>query len=83
MSVVQRGWTNSWEALGLPVDKLTKEQSEQLQELVRKYSDVFALSDEELGCTDVVKHVIDTGDHSPIRQQTSGYQWCIGRRFLR
>ena len=57
------------EALGLPVDKLTKEWSEQLQELVRKYLDVFALSDEELGCTDVVKHVIDTGYHSPIRQQ--------------
>ena len=48
------------------MDKLTKEQSEQL---VRKYSDVFALSDEELGRTDVVKHVIDTGDHSPIRRQ--------------
>ena len=30
---------------------------------------MFALSDEELGRTDVVKHVIDTGDHSPIRRQ--------------
>ena len=31
--------------------------------------DVFALSDDELGCTDVVQHHIDTGDIAPIHQQ--------------
>ena len=41
---------------------------EQLKELVRDSADVFALDDSELGCTDLVRHVIDTGDHSPIRQ---------------
>ena len=30
---------------------------------------VFALSDDELGCTDVVQHHIDTGDIAPIHQQ--------------
>ena len=31
--------------------------------------DVFALSDDELGCTEVVQHHIDTGDIAPIHQQ--------------
>ncbi len=58
------------EALELPLAKLTEEQSRQLCGLVRTYSDVFALNDQELGCTDVVKHVIKTGDHHPpVRQQ--------------
>ena len=30
--------------------------------------DVFALTDDELDCTDVVTHKIDTGDHPPIKQ---------------
>lgn len=29
----------------------------------------FTLDDSELGCTDVVHHVIDIGDHPPIKQQ--------------
>ena len=34
-----------------------------------KYAGVFALTDQELGCTDIVEHVIDTGEHTPIKQQ--------------
>ena len=30
-------------------------------------SDVFALSDEELGETDLVSHIIDTGDAKPVK----------------
>ena len=29
---------------------------------------MFSLVDDELGCTDVVKHYIDMGDHHPIWQ---------------
>ncbi len=35
------------------------------------FQDVFALDDTELGCTDLIKHTIDTGDGSPIKQQPS------------
>ena len=30
---------------------------------------MFALNDAELGCTDLVQHVIETGRHPPIKQQ--------------
>lgn len=34
-----------------------------------KYSDVFAMCDAKLGCTDLVEHSNDTSDHGAIRQQ--------------
>ena len=37
--------------------------------MLREYSDVSALDDSELGCTDIVSHSINTGGHRPIRQQ--------------
>ena len=48
---------------------LIEEQYQQLKELLKEYSDVFALSDSELGCTDLVKHFIDTSEHRPIKQR--------------
>lgn len=57
----------------VPVDltntDLTKEQQTVLQSLLNKYRDIFALSSEELGRTNLVQHHIDTGDHPPIRQR--------------
>ena len=41
----------------------------QLKELLANNTDVFAVCDNELGCTDLVKHMIDTGDHPLIKQQ--------------
>ena len=35
---------------------------------MRKSTDVLALDDSELGCTDVVYHKIETGDHLLVRQ---------------
>ena len=55
--------------LNLPSCSLTPEEVEKLKTLIADFSDVFALSDGELGCTDVLQHPIDTGDHSPIKQQ--------------
>ncbi len=36
--------------------------------LVAAYRDFFALSDDELGCTDVAQHKIDTGVQVTIKQ---------------
>ena len=39
------------------------------RELFRRYRDVFAFADEQLGKTSLVQHVIDTGDAIPIKQR--------------
>ena len=49
-------------------ETLTETESGKLQDLIVKFSDVFALEPSELGHTDVVQHTIDTGTHQPIRQ---------------
>ena len=66
------------EALGLPEGKLSSPQVAELKALLQEYSDVFALDDSELGCTDIVCHSINTGDHCPIWQQP--YRTPIARR---
>ena len=68
------------DALSLPVTKLSSDQAVQLKALVAEFPDVFALSDAELGRTDLIKHSIDTGDHAPIKQQP--YRTPIIRRAL-
>ena len=55
--------------LQLPLDKLSPLESKQLKTVICEFSDVIALDDTELGCTDLVQHSIDTGNHPPIRQQ--------------
>jgi hypothetical protein len=54
------------DALSLPVIKLSNDQASQLKALVTDFPDIFALNDAELGCTDLIKHSVDTGDHAPI-----------------
>lgn len=49
-----------------PLEKLSNEKNEKLKELIMDFSDVFALDDTELGCTKLIEHTIDTGDHAPI-----------------
>ena len=55
-------------ALDLPVDKLNPVELEKLKEVLAESTDVFALDDSELGCTGLVQHSIDTGDHHPVKQ---------------
>ena len=43
----------------------------QLKALLTEYRDVFALADDDLGCTSVVQHSIDTGVHAPTKQYPS------------
>ena len=49
-------------------EDLSTEQKEQLYHLLLAYADIFADGSDELGRTNCVKHVINTGDHPPIRQ---------------
>ena len=46
---------------------LHQEEQSKLIELVGEYSESFALSSTELGCTSLIKHSINTGDHSPVK----------------
>jgi hypothetical protein len=57
------------DALVLEQGSLTKYQFHQLEDLIRHNSDVFALDASELGHTTIVEHHVDTGDHSPVKQQ--------------
>lgn len=47
---------------------LSQEEKEQLHSCLQEYADFFAKEDSGLGSTDLVTHVIDTGNHPPITQ---------------
>ena len=49
-------------------ERLTSVEASQFASLLCKYQDVFARSSDDLGCTDRVKHTINTGAAHPIRQ---------------
>ena len=49
-------------------EDLATEQKEQLYHLLLAYADIFADGSDELGWTKCVQHVINTGDHPPVRQ---------------
>ena len=49
-------------------ESLSKREQEQLQNLVLEFADIFALDESELSSTDLVTHVIDTGDTVPVKQ---------------
>ena len=48
-------------------EQLSNQEKTSLEELLLAYSDVFALTDEELGETDLVTHSINTGDAKPVK----------------
>ena len=57
----------------VPVDftnsDLTPEQQSRPQALLNEYRDIFALTPDELGRTNLVQHNIDTQGHAPIRMR--------------
>ena len=57
------------EQLGFKLEHLTPAETKQILRLIASYSDTFALDALELGTTTLVQHTINTGNHSPIRQQ--------------
>ena len=48
---------------------LSEQQTREVVEFLKKNSDVFAKSEFDLGRTGLVKHVIDTGENEPFKQQ--------------
>ena len=46
---------------------LDPHQARRLRETLCNYADVFSRGDLDLGCTDLVRHTIDTGDARPIK----------------
>ena len=51
----------------LPED-MTESQHTVVKNLLKNYDDVFSRGVFDMGRTSLVEHVIDTGDHRPIRQ---------------
>ena len=47
---------------------ITPQQQNILEHFLLDHADLFAVDGSELGCTQLVQHSIDTGDHSPIYQ---------------
>ena len=47
---------------------ISPEQHSTLENFLLNHADIFALDNSELGCTEVVKHRIDTGESPPIYQ---------------
>ena len=48
---------------------LSETQKEIFLQLLSHYSDLLAKDDDDLGCTNMMKHQIETGAAKPIRQQ--------------
>ena len=61
-------------------ESLSVEEIQQLKELIIELSDVFALDSSELGTTDHVTHIIDTGDSSPIKQHPCRIPFALRAR---
>jgi hypothetical protein len=47
---------------------LSADEKQQLACLLSKYASIFVASSDDLGCTNLVKHTINTGNAIPIRQ---------------
>ena len=62
--------------LDLKIEHLTTDQQTQLTTLLASFQDVFALDPSELGTTDLVRHVINTG--TTLRSDNL----CVGHHLL-
>ncbi|CAG2249543.1 Transposon Ty3-G Gag-Pol polyprotein,Transposon Ty3-I Gag-Pol polyprotein [Mytilus edulis] len=47
---------------------LTEKQRHQVTNCLQQYKSLFALSDNDLGCTSIVRHRINTGTNYPVKQ---------------
>ena len=58
------------------VTGLTETERMDVCQLLAKFSDVFSAGPHDLGCTDLVKHHIDTGSSKPVRQPPRRLPWA-------
>jgi len=49
-------------------DELSEEQRETVSALLHEYEDVFSKGEFDVGCTRLIEHHIETGQHRPVRQ---------------
>ena len=59
----------------------TSKGKDDLRLIVRKYNDVFALTDDELGETSVVAHSIDTGTAPPVKSTARRLPYALRREL--
>ena len=57
-----------WDTVERTAANLTTLQRDKLYEALLCYEDVFAVDNSDLGCTNRLKHHINTGDAAPVRQ---------------
>ena len=55
---------------------ISTEQVKELEKVLLAADDVFALDESELGHTSLVTHLINTGDHPPIKQRPRRIPFC-------
>jgi len=49
-------------------EELTAQQCEAGASLLSRFGDIMSCNEYDIGCTPLIEHRIDTGDHRPIRQ---------------
>ena len=71
LAVQAQGKAKKWEQLSplLELDMSSDISDKQDQQLEDLLEDNAALGNADLGCTTLVKHRIETGEHPPVRQQ--------------
>ena len=62
-------------------DQLVTTEREQLSQMLARQADVFALSDEELGETELVTHEIDTGNARPVRAMSRRLPYAVKKEL--
>src|SRR5271157_5017157 len=55
---------------------LSADQRAKAELFVRQNISLFSTGEFDIGRTGVVKHVIDTGDHKPVREGLRRHEWC-------
>ena len=62
--------------LARSVTGLTETECVDVCQLLAQFSDVFSAGPHDLGCTDLIKHHIDTGSSKPVRQPPRRLPWA-------
>lgn len=57
----------------LRLDHLNREETNHVKKLINKYSDLFQVPVDKLGCTNAVQHRIVTTDNQPIHTKQYRY----------
>ena len=51
------------------IENLTKEEQQQVHELLVEYQDIFSKDDLDIGCFSEIKHKINTGNEEPVKHK--------------